>query len=159
MKERFPGGQRGEGEGGTRGSIEAGGTHGDDALVDKLVFCVGARAGDVAGVIDVVTYFEEAGFVAAADDDTGRVVTDSLRGFAFCGAHFGVYRVEPDGFDFNQDVVAAGGRCGELDFACGIGAAAVFDKLDGFHSGRGSGCFHDAIKFASVGGGGESRVW
>ena len=143
LKQRFPGGERGQRQGGGFGEIEAARFGGDEARVHRLKLRIRAGTVDGAGVIDLVARAEILHGAAdrlhyARGVPAQDAVTAGRR--RVCRAHFDVGRIDGDGAHFDQHVVRKQFRRGQFDIeqrgAVADGQGAV--KSDGFHVYSGS---------------------
>jgi len=135
IEQGFPSGEAGEGEGRTGRGVEGLRTDGRDALVDELEVGIGTRAGDVAGVVNEIADLEERNGIADGFDGAGGIEAERLGGSVRAGADLGVDGVHPDGFDFDENVVALGHGGRELDFESCVRLIEADPglELDGFH--------------------------
>ncbi len=80
----------------------------DDPRVHGVELGVGARPGDVAGVVDLVADGEPGDLRAGLHDGPGGVEAEDLLFAAGASGDLQVDRVDRDGLDLDQDVVGAG---------------------------------------------------
>src|SRR5690606_17100033 len=137
---QFPGRDRGQRQRGGLRELQRLRLVSDDARVDPLVFGVAARAGDVAGVVDLVARLETGDLVADGFDHAGRVEPQHFRrrfDLRLRRAHLGVDRIDRYRLDPHQQVVPGGrGRLRQLDVEqrLWIVDRQVAGEGDGFHA-------------------------
>ncbi len=140
LEQQFPGGERGQRQGGRFSEIQRGRLACDQAFIHPLVLRIAARAGDIAGVIDLVAGGEQAGLFADCFDHAGCVPTEHAgrleRGRISGRALLAIDGVDRDCFDPDQQVTTAWRQgWGQLDIAqCGGGFTT---QGDSFHLGSG----------------------
>ncbi|MNN11595.1 hypothetical protein D3C81_1245580 [compost metagenome] len=138
FKQQFPSRDGGQRQRGGFGETEGFRHMADDALIHHVQLTVAAGTGDGAGVKDFVAGLEQRHFAADSLDHTGNVPAQHFRRAVFrCHVlpHFGVDRVDRNGFDFHQHVAWAGDRFWQFDVLQGLGVADRQGSVigDGFH--------------------------
>ena len=139
VEQQFPGGDRGQGQGGGLGEGQRLRLAADDALVDQMEFRIGALAQDRAGIKHLVARLEQRDVGADGVDDSGGVIAQNL-GFALgrsgALAHLVVDRIGGDRLHRDQDIAALRFRLCGLEISKRIGGIDGKRLLvsDGLHA-------------------------
>ncbi len=140
LEQQLPSGERGQRQRCGLSEIQRGGFARDQAFVHPLVLRIAAGAGDITGVIDLVTRGEQAGLVADRLDHAGGVPTQHAgrleRGRIRAGTLLAIDGVDRNRLDPDQQVTPTGRqRRGQVDIAQCRGGFTT--QGDGFHHGSG----------------------
>ena len=88
------------------------------ALVHQLIFTVAAGPAQRAGVPDLITRGEQRHLLTDGLHHANGVPAQHPRCVALeAGAHFGVYRIDRDGFHGDQQVTPVGGGDRQVDLS------------------------------------------
>ena len=140
IEQSFPGGDRGQWQGGGGCEIKRDRHVPDDAFVDRVQAAVGARARHVAGIEHAIAGLEERHPGADRLHHASRVIAQNARRPGNPGlghALLAIHRVDRNGLDGDDQVALAWKRVGqfEIDKTGGIADRQRMDGGDGLHGG------------------------
>ena len=140
VEQPFPGGERGQRQGGGFSEAEALRFVAGNTLVDEMQFGIGARPVQIAGVEHRIARPEQGDLRSHRLDDAGGVPAEDDRRLVRTGAahaHLGVHRIDRDCLHAHQQVARTRHRGGgvEIEERAFLGDGQRLDVADGFHGG------------------------